>query len=1035
MSIEIARYQFHSWARRGISANIVEKDDLGSGASTTLERAHVPVSVKLNGTGITKEFALVGPGDIIGINADMIVRTDPLNWITDTEPNYLAFAEFYDEEFVWRYTPASPPGEKLRPWVFLLVLKEEEFERTTRKVPLPTITLKSKDVFPPQDETWLWAHVHSNADIPDSDLSDYEKFLLSLNKTVNDDPDQVYCRLMSPRKLDPETAYFAFIIPSFETGRLAGLVQDTAGINAQLASWDAQGAKGEMPVYYEWFFRTGTNVDFESLVKLLVPRPMDPKVGIRDMDCSKPGFVRADDPAQEIPGTAPPIIGLEGALLSPSSVPGAFPDPPASRDFQVELQKIVNLPETIAANQTEDPVVSVPFYGQHHAKKSAADVVLLDTTSTAWVNDANRDPRTRVAAGFGTVVVQKGQEAYMRRAWQQVTAILEANRRIRAVRLMMSVALQYTVKTFSTLRANELLSISRPVMKKVKGSPLTLHRLLGESRLPAAVFSGAFRRITRPRGAILGRLTAASPLDFSRMVDRLNSGETSAAPPRGVPAGMFTTKDIAGKILPPATPGWVVWVGSHQLLALIIVLILLLAAAIAAGGILSFIVAAAAFALAYRFVTRLGENISASQDVTDPHRELESIASIGPQPGFTLKLSDEAQSPPATPSAAGADSVEGGNFRTALTDMTGRLAFSPAVQVRTAFDIIGATAKLTTAIDPRVTFPHRLTSLVKFPSYIPMGQPENIFPAMAYPDFEDPMYKGLAAISSELLLPNLDLVPQNTISLLRPNQKFIESYFIGLNHEMGRELLWREYPTDQRGSYFRQFWDVKGVIRPAEGLSEAELAEKYKDIEPIDTWSGDSLLGTHNKRAAAGDPEQLVLVVRGDLLKRYPNTLIFAQKAIPDPNGGEDPVIDLNLDETGFQKSVKFPLYRAEIVPDIKFFGFDLTADQARGTESTPGFADSLGWFFILQEIPGEPRFGMDISLNISGNSFTWDDLAWECFGAVPPPFITAGLHPVPEPADNHPDIWGTDSAHMAFILFQKPSMVAVHGSEMLESI
>ena len=31
MSIEIARYQFHSWARRGISANITEPDDLGSG--------------------------------------------------------------------------------------------------------------------------------------------------------------------------------------------------------------------------------------------------------------------------------------------------------------------------------------------------------------------------------------------------------------------------------------------------------------------------------------------------------------------------------------------------------------------------------------------------------------------------------------------------------------------------------------------------------------------------------------------------------------------------------------------------------------------------------------------------------------------------------------------------------------------------------------------------------------------------------------------------------------------------------------------
>jgi hypothetical protein len=77
----------------------------------------------------------------------------------------------------------------------------------------------------------------------------------------------------------------------------------------------------------------------------------------------------------------------------------------------------------------------------------------------------------------------------------------------------------------------------------------------------------------------------------------------------------------------------------------------------------------------------------------------------------------------------------------------------------------------------------------------------------------------------------------------------------------------------------------------------------------------------------------------------------------------------------------------------------------------------------------------MDISLNVSGNSFTWDDLSWECFGDPPPPFITVGDRPTPEPADNHPDIWGIDSGHIAYILFQKPSMVAVIAKEMLEAV
>lgn len=32
------------------------------------------------------------------------------------------------------------------------------------------------------------------------------------------------------------------------------------------------------------------------------------------------------------------------------------------------------------------------------------------------------------------------------------------------------------------------------------------------------------------------------------------------------------------------------------------------------------------------------------------------------------------------------------------------------------------------------------------------------------------------------------------------------------HQRLAHESLWREYPTDQRGSYFRQFWDVSGFF-------------------------------------------------------------------------------------------------------------------------------------------------------------------------------------------------------------------------------
>jgi len=1028
MSIEVARYQFHSWSRKGISTGIAEKDDLGTDTSAIMERAEITLPVSLNGAGLSKKFALIGPGDIIGVNRDMIIRTEPLNRITNFEPNYLAFAEFYDEDFAWRYTPASPNGDKLRPWIFLLILKEDEFKRTERTVPLPSIDSINKDAFPPAAETWLWAHVHSNANIPDSEISDYEAFLRSLNNTLNADPDQLYCRIMSPRKLESNTAYYAFLIPAFETGRLAGLEQATNTTHAQTPSWDSHGAKGEMPVYYEWFFRTADNNDFESLVKVLQPRVMDPSVGIRAMDCSDPGFVKADG-AVPFPGTSPPVLGLEGALKAPSTVSTEFPNPADKKDFQQELQRIVNLPVTIiGTDDSGDPVIAVPLYGGNHAKKSATDIVTLDIEKNTWLHDLNKDPRTRVAAGFGTRVIQENQENYMRKAWQQVQKIIDANRRIKATVLTMKIAVQFSQKIFTQLPANVLLSISRPVLPRVMGSPTTVFQQLQESLLPAAVFSGAFRKLVRSK--IAKRLNTDAAFRYDTLVTQLNEGKITAAPPKVTPEGMPSTKDLASKISPTAVPDWMLWLVTNRKILAIILLVIFISLAIATGAFITFGALAALTIAGYLYAgkTDVGK-VETAEDLLDPSKELRDIEAVPARPNFTLRSGDEATPAPTTTTAE-EDSVEAKNFRKALTDLTRRLVPKAPTKKLFPLNLSNAQVKITEGINPRKTFPYRLSSLVKFPGAIKINEPELIFPAMAWPDFDDPMYKKLADISSELLLPNLKLIPQNTISLLKTNPKFIESYLVGLNHEMGKELLWREYPTDQRGSYFRQFWDVNGITKPVEDKTDAEISEENKDIKPIHTWPLASLLGEHNNRNTQANAEQLVLVIRGDLLTKYPNTFIFAQKAIAGHVAGE-PEIDRDLTNAEFKDHVKFPLYKAEVGPDIKFFGFDLTVEQARGTDATSPFTDNLGWFFIIQQVPGEPQFGMDVHFDQGDDGLSWDDLAWDQF-AADMTFIKAGTKPAIDPETIK---WGTDAASMAYILFQKPSMVAVHASDMLESL
>jgi hypothetical protein len=1072
MPIEVAKYQFQSWARKGISAHINEQDTLGNPAAImpANERASVPIGVSINATPQPpKEFALIGPGDIIGVHRDMVVRTEPRNWITNVEPNYLAFIEFYDEDFPWRYTPARPKGDRLRPWIFLLLLKDDEFERDDRRLPLPVVTVKSKAALPPADETWLFAHVHTEQDIAPGELSDLEKYLKSLQEAVTTDPDKIYSRLLSPRHLDPNSAYHAFLVPTFEVGRLAGLGQSTSGIPAQQPAWDATTTGVELPFYFDWYFSTGEKQDFESLVELLKPRVLDAMVGIRLMDCSHPGFVRADGEGRErpvppgedpgLPAADPSVQGLEGALKTDRTRPLPLTFTPNA--FQNELQVLVNLPETIQtdldalpgseADFLNDPVVTVPFYGQNHARQHKTDKVLLDVSKSGWYHDLNRDPRTRVPAGFGTGVIQKGQDKFVQKAWQQVERVYEGNRKIRNFQFIMQVSAFYHAQFFAKLVPEKLLAVTTMVHAKVLGSPTTIRQQLLDSRLRIPVFSAAFRRLARPAGKLAERLSVAGePFDYSGLVSAINDGRITPAPPRGVPDGIPSVDDLAHQIQPRTFPAWLRWLMRNRLLVLIAVLVLLLLLGILSGaaGVWVVIGALALGAVAGFFrLQRLNDDTDVAEELVDPVKAEDAIRSAPPQPGFNVVLEGETAAPAATLGASpSADSVEARNFRGAAIDLQQRVVIrTPDKPALLEFDVAGARAKLTQAIDPRVAFPFRLSAFVKIPGR-EFTRPEEIVDAMAHPDFEDATYTFLRDINKELLIPNLQLIPPDTISLLETNPKFIESYMVGLNHEMGRELLWREFPTDLRGSYFRQFWEVKGVSNPDTPTD----AEKLKDIVKIHTWQSTSELGSHkpdpgpNADVQPGQ-KQVVLVIRGELLKRYPNTVIYAQKAIDDGDGN-NVIRETDFTPTQFDRELKFPLFRAEIDPDLRFFGFDLTIEKAKGTVDSNDFQnDKRGWFFVIQEVPGEPRFGMDIAYEPKRDTDndpsndpkdTWNNLAWNLFGPMEPPFVKRFPAPVfPKPGDqdlsNH--LWARNAAEMAYCLFQTPVMVAVHSSEMLD--
>ena len=194
-----------------------------------------------------------------------------------------------------------------------------------------------------------------------------------------------------------------------------------------------------------------------------------------------------------------------------------------------------------------------------------------------------------------------------------------------------------------------------------------------------------------------------------------------------------------------------------------------------------------------------------------------------------------------------------------------------------------------------------------------------------------------------------------------------------------------------------------------------------------------------------------MLVIRGELLKKYPNAVIYAHKARwqTGPGGAIDPTLPREFEDQGTEASrLRTPLYEAKVDPDITFLGFDLTAAEVQGGSGQPGDTEP-GWFFVIKERPGEPRVGLDINQAEALN--VWNDLAWaDVFdadtdngflqvGSGPTLTLTAPPNDAPaqEKVQHDEDAalaWrpDTNAAELAYILYQVPVLVAVHGAEML---
>jgi len=854
-----ATYRFYSWLRQGLLAGLS-----GPGASppATAGRLSLPVRLKVNDRApLDVNAQLYGPGDITGLDAREVIRTEPHARMTDFEPNYFPAIEFDRPDFPWLFTPAAADNaRRLRPWICLIVVpKERATLKTNPQRPLPAITCALEDL-PDLDQSWAWAHaqiVAGQSSTPDPSPR------ATLQQILNDHPERTLSRLLAPRRLDPNTAYYACLVPTYDVGKKAGLGEPIKPEEEQALqpAWSTTNpGPVTLPVYFHWEFRTGVAGDFESLARRLKAQSLPSTVGLRAVDIRTPGWGMPALP----PGAPGGLLDLGGALQTPETQPRPWPDQPRAA-FQQALGAILNAPAAMAGTSGAPALLGPPLYGQWYVER---DSLPTADQPPHWFRELNLDPRHRIAAGIGTMVIRNEQEPLMGSAWDQLEQERRDRQRLKRAQVAEAVGDSLSKKHFAALDPAGLLQLTGPAL-----------------------------------GALTGFAT------------------TPTAPPTE------TSRVLAGH---PAVTG------------------------------------------AFRRLTRVNGPIAAHSATFD---------------GLRL---------PATSPA----STAGQAFRPLMQ-------FSVATQ-RRQVPAMREWSEVKVEVLRRLSPKEAVLAAVRKT----MPTVENTELTVFAPSFPQPMYEPLHDYAPDMLLPGMDQVPPNTIALLMTNPALIEAYMVGLNHEMSRELLWRGFPTDQRGTYFRQFWDAAGDELPA---TDAERESRF-DITRITSWAPDSRLGAHSARGSAVG--QIVLLIRGDLLRRYPRAMIYALESVWSPDGTKR---ELGTTE-------RYPIFRATQSPDITMLGFPLTEDQVRGADNKAG--GHPGWFFVLQEQPTEPRFGLDVATTFGGTPARWRDLTWGNLA----PDETALKQIVYVPIDGllknvtlDQIPWGKNSAQMAAITRQPPFRVAVH--------
>jgi hypothetical protein len=530
------------------------------------------------------------------------------------------------------------------------------------------------------------------------------------------------------------------------------------------------------------------------------------------------------------------------------------------------LTAVLNSPATITA--TADPLLAPPLYGSAQATLTKID----PAHPNRWFEQLNLAPTYRAVAHLGTGVVQAHQDELMTSAWAQAADLVRVNQLLRQTELGAHVATSMHARHLGRMDAPVGLQVLSPVHARLArmATGAEFAAALHDTGLTAGAYSVALRRLARPRGAINRRMQRliVSP-DPVIGTDNFLLGLQPVALAKRRHVVLSSTRvsleTIGERLVPPIFD--VTW-----------------------GDATADAVTNAPPRPVFEFVPMGTPVPGPPQPFPVPPHPIPS-----PETGFV---------PPDSPAAV--------LFRKVAAPLLAR--FNPTSVIpgppppMLNGDVSAAFTAALAGTAPVAAFAARARAVVDLPGAARSDDTALDRVSLA-PYFPQPMVQPLTEVAQDLVVPGLDRVPPNTVVPLETNTAFVEAYLVGLNTEMGRELLWREYPADTSATYFDRFWDA--AVAPG----------RPPDIDAVAAWGERSLGGTQT------EDERFVMLVRSELLRRYPDAVIYAT-------------------EPGEQRD---PVFTGGFAPDVRYIGFDIAV------------AEIGDWSIVIQEHPSAPRFGIEV--------------------------------------------------------------------------